>query len=127
MTSVLTKFTMYSLGSEDVHRKKQRQPSSSLRFLCRVVADNVVRKNADVYSSSAAASLGNIFGWDLALEITTQAGGAYYGGEPFQTLPILAVCNLQGELQTAYEGRVAVQLLANNANHAMVPCGRKGG
>ena len=61
--------------------------------------------------------LGHVFGWDLALEITTQAGGAY-GGEPFQTQPILAIKNLQGELQTAYEGRVTVQLLANNANHA---------
>ena len=54
---MLTKFRMYSLGSEDSRtEKKQRQPSSSLRFLCRVVADNVVRKNAEVYSSSAASS-----------------------------------------------------------------------
>ena len=61
--------------------------------------------------------LGRVFSWDLALEITTQAGGAY-GGEAFLTQPILAVNNLLGELQTSYEGRVTVQLLANNANHA---------
>jgi hypothetical protein len=57
--------------------------------------------------------------WDIALKVTTQVGGAY-GGEAFETQPVVAVNNLKGELQSSFEGRVTAQLLANNAHRAIL-------
>ena len=56
-------------------------------------------------------------GWDVALEIITQANRAY-GGEPFHTQPVVIVNNLKGELQSAFEGRVEVQLVGDSIEHA---------
>ena len=58
-----------------------------------------------------------MYGWDIALEITTQASHAY-GGEPFQAQPVVTVNNLKGELQSTFEGRVTVQLVENDVKHA---------
>lgn len=59
----------------------------------------------------------HVHGWDVALEIITQANRAY-GGEPFHTQPVVIVNNLKGELQSAFEGRVEVQLVGDSIEHA---------
>lgn len=48
-------------------------------------------------------------GWNIVLDVTTQAGGAY-GGEPFSIQPVITVNNKKGELQSSFEGRITVQV-----------------
>ena len=50
-----------------------------------------------------------VLGWNIALRVTSQAGGAF-GGEPFLIQPVVTIYNKQGELQSSFEGRVTVQL-----------------
>lgn len=50
-----------------------------------------------------------VVGWNIALNVTTQAGGAF-GGSPFAVQPVITVNNKKGELQRSFEGRATVQI-----------------
>ena len=50
-----------------------------------------------------------VVGWNIALDVTTQAGGAF-GGSPFIVQPIVTVNDKRGELQRNFEGRATVQI-----------------
>ena len=50
-----------------------------------------------------------VVGWNIALDVTTQAGGAF-GGSPFLVQPVVTVNNKRGELQRNFEGRATVQI-----------------
>ena len=49
-----------------------------------------------------------VAGWNIALSVTSQAGGAF-GGEPFLIQPVVIVNNKKGELQSSFQGRMTVQ------------------
>lgn len=51
----------------------------------------------------------SVIGWNIAINVTTQASGAV-GGHPFAIQPSVEVTNKKGELQQLYEGRVTVQI-----------------
>ena len=53
--------------------------------------------------------LRTVAGWNIALDVTTHAGGAF-GGDPFSVQPIVTVNNKREELQSSFEGRVTVQI-----------------
>lgn len=48
-------------------------------------------------------------GWNIALSVTTNPGGAF-GGSKFLTQPVVAVNNKKGELQQTIQGRITVQI-----------------
>lgn len=50
-----------------------------------------------------------VVGWNIALDVTTQAGGAF-GGSPFIVQPIVTVNDKRGELRRNFEGRATVQI-----------------
>lgn len=50
-----------------------------------------------------------VSGWNIALSIITNPGGAF-GGSEFVTQPVVAVNNKRGELQRSIQGRITVQV-----------------
>ena len=66
-----------------------------------------------------------VSGWNIALSILTNPGGAF-GGSEFVTQPVVAVNNKRGELQRSIQGRITVQVVDSFPNCVYEPVWKEG-